>query len=140
MKFLRIELPERIQDFGLLIFRVGFGFSLLYGHGFGKLLRLLGPDEIKFGDPYGLGPTISLGLATFAEVICAVLIMVGLFTRAALIPMMFTMFTVVFVVNFGKDFGDLEKAILFGLAFAGLFLSGPGKYSIDAYLKNTKLD
>ncbi|MCU0357300.1 MAG: DoxX family protein [Cyclobacteriaceae bacterium] len=134
MNLLRIELSERYQHIGLLLARVGFGLTILFGHGLGKVSRLFGPEEIKFADPYGLGPAFSLGLATFAEVICSVLIIAGLFTRAALIPLVFTMFTIVFVVNFDKGFGDIEKAALFGMAFLALFFTGPGKYSIDARL------
>lgn len=135
MNLLRIELPARFYDYGLLIVRLGFGFSLIYGHGFGKMMRLFGTDEIKFADPYGMGPALSLGLAAFAEVICSILLMAGLFTRTVLIPMVFVMFTVVFVVNSDKGFSDLEKPILFGLAFLALFFTGPGKYSLDSYLQ-----
>ncbi len=134
MNLLKIQLPEKYQDIGLLLARIGFGATMLFGHGLGKVSRLLGPEEIRFADPYGLGPAFSLGLATFAEVVCSTLIMIGLFTRAALIPLAFTMFTVVFVVNFDKGFGEYEKAALFGIAYIALFFTGPGKYSIDARL------
>lgn len=138
MKLLRIDLPPRFQDYGLLVLRLGFGFALLYGHGYGKIFRLFGDDEIKFADPYGLGPAASLALAAFAEFICSLLLMAGLYTRAALLPMLFTMFTIIFIVNFDKGFDQLEKAILFGLAFIGLFLIGPGRFSLDylLYKKN----
>lgn len=134
MNLLRIELPARFQDYGLLFLRLTVGYFMIYGHGFGKVTRLLGSEEIKFADPYGVGPVISLGLAAFAEFFCSILIMAGLFTRAALIPLIFTMFTVVFVVNFDKEFGDLEKALLFGSVFIALFFTGAGKFSLDAIL------
>jgi putative oxidoreductase len=138
MNFLRIDLPARFQDYGLLFLRLTVGYFMVYGHGFGKVTRLLGSEEIKFADPYGLGPAISLGLAAFAEFLCSLLIMAGLFTRLALIPLIFTMFTVVFVVNLGKEFGDLEKALLFGSVFIALFFTGPGKFSLDALLWKNK--
>jgi len=138
MNILRIELPSRFHDYGLLFLRLTIGYFMIYGHGFGKVTRLLGSEEIKFADPYGLGPAVSLGLAAFAEFLCSILVMAGLFTRAALIPLIFTMFTVVFIVNFDKAFGDLEKALLFGSAFIALFLTGPGKLSLDAVLQKNK--
>ncbi len=136
MNLLRIELPRRFYDFGLLILRLAFGFSIIYGHGYGKLIRLFGPDEIKFGDPFGLGPVASLALAAFAEVLCALLVMAGLFTRAALIPLMITMATAFFTVHLNDPFGQQEKVILFGFAFIALFLTGPGRFSLDYYFQN----
>ena len=134
MNFLRLELPPRFLDYGLLLLRVTFGFFLLYGHGWGKLTRLFGSEEIQFADPFGLGPAVSLGLAVFAEVLCALLLMLGLFTRAALIPLIFTMATALFTVHLNDEFGQQEKAILYGLAFVGLFLTGPGRLSLDTLL------
>ena len=134
MAFLRIALPPRFYDYGLLVLRLTFGFSMLYGHGWGKLMRLLGAEEIEFADPFGIGPTTSLALAVLAEVICAFLIIIGLYTRAALIPLIFTMGTAYFTVHFHDEFGQQEKAILYGLAFVSLFLTGPGRLSLDTYL------
>jgi putative oxidoreductase len=69
-------------------------------------------------------------LAIFAEVVCAFLIMIGLSTRAALIPLIFTMATAFFAVHLEDPFGQQKKAILF--AFIALLFSGPGRYSLDA--------
>ncbi len=136
MNFLRLELPPRFRDYGLLLLRLAFGFFIIYGHGWGKLTRLFGSEEIKFADPFGLGPAVSLGLAAFAEVICALLLMAGLFTRAALIPLIFTMATAFFTVHLNDEFGQQEKVILFGFAFVSLFFTGPGRFSLDASLPN----
>jgi putative oxidoreductase len=136
--FLRIELPGRFQDLGLLVLRLAFGFAMVYGHGWGKIGRLFGADEVRFADPFGLGPAFSLGLAIFAEVICALLVMAGLFTRAALVPLIITMATAFFAVHLNDPFGQQEKAILFGFAFIALFLTGPGKFSLDGMMKRQK--
>lgn len=138
MNPLKIELPPRFQDYGLLILRLAFGFSIMYGHGLGKIGRLFGPDEIKFADPFGLGPALSLGLVVFAEVICALLLMAGLFTRAALIPLFITVATAFFAVHFEQEFGQQEKVLLFGFAFITLFLTGPGRLSLDAFLQKNQ--
>lgn len=134
MKLLKIELPQHYQDYGLLIIRLVFGFSMIYGHGFGKMQRLFGAEEIKFADPFGLGPVASLALAVFAEILCSILIMLGLFTRAALIPLFITMLTAFFNSHLSDDFGRQEKAILYGFVFLALFFTGPGKQSLDYYL------
>jgi len=134
MNFPNIPLPQRFHDYGLLILRLVFGFCMIYGHGWGKAMRLFGPDEIKFADPFGLGPAFSLALAAFAEVICALLVIFGLFTRAAVIPLIITMVTAFFVSHLDDPFGQQEKVILFGSAFMALFFTGPGRFSLDAQL------
>lgn len=138
MNLLRIELPSRFYDYGLLILRLAFGFCMIYGHGFGKLTRLFGAEEIRFADPFGLGPAFSLALAVFAEFLCSLLVMVGLFTRAAVIPLIITMITAFFTAHFHDEFGQQEKAILFGFAFLALFFTGPGRLSLDATLQKNK--
>ncbi len=130
-----IKLSPRFHDYGLLFLRLAFGFSMIYGHGFGKVTRLFGAEEIKFADPFGLGPVASLTLVVFAEVLCSLFIMVGLFTRAAVIPLMITMATAFFTAHFNDEFGQQEKVILFGFAFLTLFFTGPGRFSLDAYFQ-----
>ncbi len=136
MSYLKFTFPNRFHDFGLLVLRISFGFFMIYGHGFGKLSRLFGGEEIKFGDPFGLGPVASLALAGFAEFFCALLVMTGLYTRLATIPLMITMLTAFFFSHFDDPFGQQEKSILYFFAFLVIFLTGPGKYSLDAKIKN----
>ncbi|MCB0581200.1 MAG: DoxX family membrane protein, partial [Phaeodactylibacter sp.] len=52
----------------------------------------------------GLGPEISLALATFAEVGCALLVILGLFTRWATAPLAITMMVAI-SANLGEGFG-----------------------------------
>lgn len=122
---------EKSKDFALLILRIAFGFSMFYGHGAGKIGRLFGPEEIRFGDPLGLGPVTSLVLVVFAEVVCAILVTLGLFTRWALIPLIITMAVAFFMVHISDEFSRQEKAILFGVTYIALFITGPGKLSLD---------
>lgn len=129
MKFLS---KEKQTDLVLLILRITFGGSMIIGHGWGKLMRLFSGEPIEFGDPYGIGPTASLILATFAEFLCSVLVMLGLFTRLSVIPLIITMLTVVFVVHLGDEYGRVEKGILFLMAYIAILIGGPGRYSLDA--------
>ncbi|NJB82756.1 DoxX family protein [Wenyingzhuangia aestuarii] len=121
-------------NFAILVLRVTFGITMLYGHGLGKWNTLFGGGEIKFLDPIGIGATASLGLAVFAEVICSVLLIFGLLTRLALIPLLITMM-VALNLHMADSFGTQEKAILYLAVYAVLFINGSGKYSLDALLK-----
>lgn len=118
------------NDTSLLLIRLSFGGLLLINHGWGKIGRLMA-DEVKFLDFMGLGPRISLGLAVFAEVVCSALIVVGLFTRYATLPIIITMLTVIFMVHINDGLRELELPILFLTSMVVILMKGPGKYSID---------
>ncbi|MFN7116737.1 MAG: DoxX family protein [Saprospiraceae bacterium] len=126
-------------DLALLLIRVIFGSFMIYGHGWRKLLRLFGDEPIQFADPFGLGPVPSLALAVFAEVLCAFLIIIGLGTRFATIPLIITMLVAAFIANAGQPFGEKELALVYLFAFAALAIAGPGWYSVDAQLVKKKV-
>ncbi|NIJ45264.1 putative oxidoreductase [Wenyingzhuangia heitensis] len=123
------------SNFAVLILRVTFGATMLLGHGLGKWSNLFSGKEIKFFDFFGIGATASLGLAVFAEVICSVLLILGLLTRLALIPLLVTMSVALFMVHSTDAFGVQEKSILYLAVYVVLFINGAGKYSMDALLK-----
>mgnify|MGYP001946527294 CR=1 FL=1 len=85
----------------------------------------------SFHDPLGIGSPASFSGALFAEVLCAALVGLGLFTRIALVPLMFTMGVAVFIFHGGDSFSTIERGLLYLTAYATLFLTGPGKYSMD---------
>jgi putative oxidoreductase len=119
-------------DIALLLLRLAFGGFMIIGHGWPKLLKLFGDEPIKFMDFMGLGPTVSLTLATFAELGCALLIMLGLFTRLASLPLIFTMLVAILARHWGDPFGQVEKALMYLFAYLSLLLAGSGWYSLDA--------
>lgn len=126
------------NDLGLLILRLFLGLTMLIAHGIGKWGRLFGGGEIQFSDPFGVGDTASLAMAVFAEVICSLLLALGLLTRWALLPLIITMAVAAFIIHIADDFGIMERALLYGVGYVTLFHTGPGKYSIDYFLKNRK--
>lgn len=131
-KFLRpIKLPAS-ADFGILILRVGISVLMLT-HGYTKLTGFLEGNR-SFADPIGLGEQLSYILTIFAEFGCSILLILGLFSRAALIPLIFTMVVVVFIVHGPDPFAKKEHAISFLITYVTLFLTGPGKYSVDSKL------
>jgi len=120
-------------DFSLFLIRmVSGGFMLT--HGYGKMIKLFS-GNFTFADPLGIGVELSLGLTVFAEIFCALFIILGLFTRLASIPLIITMIVVVFIVHAGHDFGKKELGLFYLMSYFILFISGPGKFSIDAKLQ-----
>jgi len=120
-------------SFGLLILRVGIGLTMAFSHGWGKLGRL-GDDPIKFADPFGTGPAVALGLAVFAEFFCALAVVLGVATRAAVIPLIITMLTAALIIHGDDPFGKKELALMYVTPLLTLLFTGPGRYSVDAFL------
>ncbi|MDX1685708.1 MAG: DoxX family protein [Saprospiraceae bacterium] len=129
--FIAYEKLGKLTSLGLLILRVGVGLSMVYGHGFPKLVKFFGDDPIRFGNPLGLGEEVTFVIAILAEFLCASLVVIGLFTRWATIPLMLTMLTVIFFVKWGDPFGEWELPAMYLFSFAVIFLVGPGRYSLD---------
>ena len=127
----------RMLDLGLLILRVGFSVSLVVLHGYGKVGRFL-EGSAKFPDPLGIGSSLSLGLAGFAEFLCALAIILGFITRLATIPIIVTMGVAFFIVHGGDPFADRELAFLYLIGFVCLFFTGPGRISVDEALSRRK--
>ncbi|GMV77244.1 MAG: hypothetical protein AMXMBFR79_03790 [Chitinophagaceae bacterium] len=125
------------KEFSILILRLVAGFVLLYGHGFGKLSTIFTGQEIKFFDPIGIGANLSFYLAAFAEGICAILLMLGLFTRYAAIVLAIN-FLVIFKVHFKDGYEALELISLYLFTYIAIVFAGGGKYSLDNLLFNKK--
>lgn len=117
------------KNIGLLILRLGSG-AMMLSHGIPKISRLFA-DEVKFSDPFGLGPTVSLAIAVFAEVVCATLVIIGFKVRLATIPLMITMLTAAFYAHLDDPFSRKELPLMFFICFLTLCISGGGKFSID---------
>ena len=115
--------------FGLLLLRLGFG-GMMLTHGIPKLMKLV-QGNMEFGDPLGIGSTLSLILVVISEAICPLLIIVGYRTRLATIPTIITMAVAAFIVHAGDPFGSKEKALMFLCAFIVIALTGAGKYSAE---------
>ena len=133
-KLLSNQPLTNFNDVGLLLLRLTFGGLMLVNHGLGKMEKLFAGGEIKFADPIGLGTELSLQLAVFAEVICAALLVVGAFTRFALMPLIFTMLVAVFIVHWADALGDKEGGLLYLIPYVILFVKGSGKYAVDYQL------
>jgi putative oxidoreductase len=144
------ERKDTTAAIGLLILRVGLGGYLLT-HGWGKLQMLLAGGATNFGDPVGLGSTLSLVLVTTSEFLCALMVILGLATRIAAVPVVITMAVAAFVVH-GRDpwtmeaaamaffsgasktWFSKEPALLFLIPFLSLVFTGGGKLSLDGLI------
>lgn len=135
LKLNSIAYQSRSFDFSLLILRLGFGI-LMMPHGYAKLMGFAEKSD-KFMTFMGLSGPASLSLTIFAELFCAGLVAVGLFTRLATIPLIVATIVIVFVAHEGDIFDSASSGFFYLLVYTVIFLLGPGKYSLD-YTLNKK--
>lgn len=119
---------RKYPDFGLLLLRLIFGGAML-SHGLPKLMAFSNISQ-GFPDPLGVGSPVSLSLTIFAEVICALGLMLGVFGRASAMILFFTMAVAFLVVHGADPFAQKELAFLYGFAYLGLALTGPGRWAL----------
>lgn len=120
----------KIISLSLLILRVGASISMIYLHGYPRLINF-SKISSEFADPLGLGATTSLGLVVFAEFFCSLLLIIGLFTRWSCIPLIITMSVATWMINGGQGFIFQEKSFVYLIIYSSLLLSGGGSFSID---------
>lgn len=117
-------------DVGLLTLRIGAGGTMIWQHGWPKLVNFTELMD-KFGDPIGLGSAISLGLIVLAETVCALLVALGLWTRLSTLPLIIGMAVAAFVANADQPFAKQELAVLYMAAFITIFFAGSGRFSLN---------
>lgn len=118
------------EDLGYLVLRATAGGTMFWQHGWPKIMTFSERMD-HFPDPFGLGGTFSLILIVLAEAVCAAMVVLGLWTRTALIPLILGMAVIVFMVKGDAAFGEKELALVYLFAFVTLLFTGSGRFSID---------
>ncbi len=130
--FVRLGFIPRHYDFGLLVLRVTIGLMLCVLHGWSKVVNF-SVMAGHFPDPLHIGSTITLLFAILSDLICSLLIVLGLGTRWA---------ALIVAINTGAAFSLAHKFALSGphsgelpLLFfwwaVTLLITGPGRFSFD---------
>jgi len=125
------------NDLGLLILRIVTGILMFYNHGLGKitsgtvrwerlghaLTDLIGIDilHVFFGF-----------MASFAESIGAIMILIGLFTRMSSFLLFFTMMIASLKHIIDGEFSEL--AFIYAAISLVLMLTGSGKHGADYFI------
>ena len=129
---LRLDFLPSSADLGSLVMRLWFGGSLLYLHGWGKLSDFKHMSR-GFPDPLNIGHPASLTLCVLAEVLCPVLLILGLFARTAALGCAIDLGVAFVLVHKmvlkGGNSGEL--AFIYLAAFAALLIAGPGRFAMD---------
>ena len=124
----------RDHDFGLLVLRVSTGGLMLF-HGFSKLINGVGPIGDMLAS-MGLPSFVAYG-SLLVELVAAMLIVFGLWTRAAAVATVANMFIAILMVHTGDIFSltpqggwGIELPMLYLLPALALAFTGGGRYAI----------
>lgn len=127
-------------DLGLLLIRLIIGVLMAF-YGYGKLIHF---EEMAASDFWskevsflGMTGSIPLALTVFAEFFCSLLLIFGLLTRLALIPLLICMGYIfgvmghMEIITSGDNGAEVNNAFVYFIIYLALFFTGPGRYSLD---------
>ena len=126
---------ERIISFLILAVRVFFGI-LFFIHGVDKMMNFSILSD-TYPSVFGLGSYMTLMLAIFTEFCFSLFLIFGLMIRVILIPMIISMAVAFFDVH-DAIISEGELALIYFIIFIILYITGPGRYSVD-YLIDMKV-
>ena len=114
----------------MLFLRIAAG-GLMVVHGYDKMVHFneTASHMINF---LGIGSKATTTLVIFAEFFCSLLVILGLFTRLACIPLIICMGVALYKAHNNDIFGQGQVAALFLICFIVLLLLGAGKVSVDS--------
>ncbi len=132
---------KKFENLPPLLFRLTLAYGF-YNPAMAKLNNIDGIAKWFAGMNLPL-PTLNAYLATTTEVTGVILLALGLATRMISVPLMVVMLVAIFTVHIGNGFeaGDngFEIPLYYLLILFSLFISGPGKFSLD-YLITKKFN
>lgn len=132
------ERREQLNGVGLLLLRLAAGGFML-SHGYPKLMgyeKVVAGFVEKGRDFMPLvGPSTEVALVVLAEFFCSIALILGLFTRLAAVPLVIAMLVAAFMAHASDPFSGKEKALLYLAMYASLVFTGPGPYSLDAWVQ-----
>lgn len=115
----------------ILCLRIFFGI-LFFTHGVDKMINF---NELSYTYPsvFGFGSYMTLMLAIFCEFCCSLFLIAGLIVRIIVVPMIISMAVAFFDIH-DAMFPEGELALIYLIMFTVLFITGPGRYSLDCLI------
>lgn len=137
-KFLSSGIASKFSyNLATLLLRLGLGAVMIASHGWQKLSKFSEMQD-SFVNFMGMGSSASLTLSLIAEFFCGLLVVIGLFTRGALLLLIINMMVALTLAHNWRVFEDGQLPFVFLVGWAVVFLLGPGKISLDALIFKKK--
>jgi putative oxidoreductase len=116
-------------DVALLFLRVTASVLVLLVHGLPKAIHYTSQLE-AIEDPLHFGKTLTLGFAIFAEVVCPLLMIAGIATRLAALPIMLVCVIALGLVHREWTLDQGQFAWMLLIMFGTIAIAGAGRYRI----------
>ncbi|HGL4258814.1 DoxX family protein [Burkholderia dolosa] len=129
MKPASIDRSRHAVDLGLLFLRVAASVLLIAVHGWPKIAHYT-TEAAAIEDPFHLGRTLSIGFAIFAEVVCPLFMIVGLWPRLAALPVMIVTIVALVFVHPDWSLRDAQFAWMLLILFGTVAIAGAGRYAL----------
>lgn len=124
---------DRLVDLAALFLRLFVGVMMLT-HGIEKIMHF-SSLESTFPDSIGLGSKWSLVMIILCEAGCSTLLVLGLFTRLAVLPLIFSMTIAAFFTFPEVKMSTAELPLMYLGIYVAIGLLGPCRYSADLCLR-----
>ncbi len=124
------DLGNAVSNGAMLVFRVLLAVELFRVHG---LRKFTGEKEIV-PNPLGLPAVINQFMATFADTVVPLLVILGIGTRLAVWPTIGVTAVGYFVVHRHDSIAVRDVPYVYTICFLLIAFVGPGAYSLDHYL------
>lgn len=121
--------PSRTADAALLFLRVAASVLVLIVHGLPKALHY-SSQLAAIEDPLHLGKTLTLSFAIFAEVLCPVLMIAGIATRLAALPIIVITLMALTLVHPEWTLDQAQFAWMLLILFGTIVIGGAGRYRV----------
>ena len=131
LKKLLFEPGPLYRETGLGILRIFFGVFMIY-HGW----EIFDPNKMNeyakwINDLKLPAASFMAYLGKGSELVAGIFVLLGLFTRIAIVPIALTMLFICFVLGKGRIFMEEQYPFLFLLLSLLFFFTGPGRWSLD---------
>lgn len=120
-------------DKSILIFRIYVTIAFMRAHGLPKLFQI---EETlnHIPDPLGLGSNISGYYAIFVNIVGALMVGVGLFTRLGALLILSVTLSGLLLIHSNDSVKIQDGPLIYSIVYGYIFYVGAGKYSLDKLL------
>jgi putative oxidoreductase len=130
---------DSLKGLGLFLFRLFMGGRIFLGIWDNVIDASKMSEFAQFLDRYGVPyPTFSAPLSVYAQIICGILIILGLQTRFVAFLMMINFLVAFFVVDRHLSLEQMTPALAMLFGSFLLIFEGAGRFSLDEILDRKK--
>lgn len=127
------NLEGELIHVALFIFRIALSLELIIAHGLKKLGVGVAEAE-QIPNPLNLPEAFNNLFADAANLVFPVFVIIGLFTRVAVLPILAVTLTGYFILHWNDALLIKDTPFMYSLCYLFLLFVGSGKYSIDNYV------